>query len=81
MPGFDASTVNALFAPAATPPDIVRRLNGALGKVLAMPAVVERFGALGVEIRPSTSEELAAFVREDIEKWKRVVRETGLKLE
>jgi tripartite-type tricarboxylate transporter receptor subunit TctC len=81
LAGFDASTVNAVLAPAATPPDIVRRLNAALGKVLAMPAVIERFNALGVEIRPSSSEELAAFIRQDLEKWKRVVRETGLKLE
>jgi tripartite-type tricarboxylate transporter receptor subunit TctC len=81
LAGFDASTVNAVLAPAATPPDIVRRLNAALGKVLAIPAVIERFNALGVEIRPSSSEELAAFIRQDLEKWKRVVRETGLMLE
>jgi tripartite-type tricarboxylate transporter receptor subunit TctC len=81
LTGFDASTVNALLAPAATPPDIVRRLNAALVKTLGMPAVIERFRALGVELRPSTSEELASFIREDLAKWRRVVRETGLKLE
>ena len=81
LPGFDASTVNAILAPAATPQDIVQRLNAALVKVLAMPAVIERFRALGVELRPSTSAELAAFIREDLAKWRRVVRETGLKLE
>ncbi len=81
LPGFDASTVNGVLAPAATPPDIVRRLNAALVKALSTPAVIERFRALGVEIRPSSSEELASFIREDLAKWKRVVRETGLKLE
>ncbi len=81
LQGFDESSVNAVLAPAATPPDIVRRLNAALGKVLALPAVIERFNALGVEIRPSSSEELAAFIRQDLDKWKKVVRETGLKLE
>lgn len=81
LPGFDASTVNALLAPAATPPDIVRLLNAALVKALGTPAVIERFSALGVELRPSSSEELAKFIREDLAKWKRVVRETGLKLE
>jgi tripartite-type tricarboxylate transporter receptor subunit TctC len=81
LPGFDASTVNAVLAPAATPPDIVRRLNAALVKALSTPAVVERFRALGVELRPSSSEELAKFIREDLAKWKRVVQETGLKLE
>ena len=81
LPGFDASTVNALLAPAGTPPDIVRRLNAALIKALTTPAVVERFKALGVELRPSSSAELASFIREDLAKWRKVVRETGLKLE
>jgi len=81
LPGFDASTVNGVLAPAATPPDIVRRLNAALVKALSTPAVIERFRALGVELRPSSSEELASFIREDLAKWRKVVRETGLKLE
>jgi tripartite-type tricarboxylate transporter receptor subunit TctC len=81
LKGFDASTVNAILAPAATPQEIVRRLNAALVKTLGMPAVIERFNALGVELRPSTSDELATFIREDLAKWRRVVRETGLKLE
>ena len=81
LKGFDASTVNAVLAPAATPPEVVRRLNAALVKTLGMPAVVGRFKALGVELRPSTSEELGAFIREDLAKWRKVVKETGLKLE
>jgi tripartite-type tricarboxylate transporter receptor subunit TctC len=81
LKGFDASTVNALLAPAATPPEVVRHLNAALVKALGTRAVTERFNALGVEVRPSTSEELAAFIREDLAKWRKVVRETGLKLD
>jgi tripartite-type tricarboxylate transporter receptor subunit TctC len=81
LKGFDASTVNAVLAPAGTPPEVVRRLNAALVKTLSMPAVIGRFKALGVELRPSTSEELGAFIREDLAKWRKVVKETGLKLE
>ena len=81
LPGFDASTVNGVLAPAATPPEIVRRLNGALVKALSNPALVARFTALGAEVRPSSSEELASFIREDLAKWKKVVQEVGLKLE
>jgi len=55
LKGFDASTVNAVLAPAATPPEIVRRLNAALVKALGNPALVARFAALGAEVRPSTS--------------------------
>jgi tripartite-type tricarboxylate transporter receptor subunit TctC len=81
IPGFDASTVIGMFVPAGTPPEIVQRLNAALIKVLANPAVVERFAAQGAEMRPSSSEELAKFVREDLAKWRKVVQQTGLKLE
>jgi tripartite-type tricarboxylate transporter receptor subunit TctC len=81
MPGFDASTVIGVFVPAGTPLDIVQRLNAALNKALANPAVIERFAAQGAEMRPSTSEELGKFVREDLAKWKKVVQQTGLKLE
>lgn len=81
VPGFDASTVIGVFVPAATPPDIVQRLNTALNKALANPAVIERFASQGAEMRPGTSEELGKFVREDLAKWKKVVQQAGLKLE
>jgi tripartite-type tricarboxylate transporter receptor subunit TctC len=81
VPGFDASTVIGVFVPAATPPDIVQRLNAALVKALAAPALKERFASQGAEARPSTSEELGKFVREDLAKWKKVVQQAGIKLE
>jgi tripartite-type tricarboxylate transporter receptor subunit TctC len=79
--GVAASTMIGVFVPIATPPEIVQRLNAALNKALATLAVIERFAAQGAEMRPSTSEELGRFVREDLAKWKKVVQQTGLKLE
>ncbi len=81
MPGFDASTVIGMFVPVATPPDIVQRLNAALLKALAVPALKERFTSQGAEARPSTPDELGKFVREDLAKWKKVVQQTGIKIE
>lgn len=81
VPGFEASVVTAMLGPAGIPSNVVSRLNGALVKVLADPAVVERFTALGAEVRPSTSDELAAFIKEDLARWRKVVREAGIKLE
>lgn len=81
VPGFEASVVTGMLAPAATPPEIVRRLNAALVKVLTDRVVVERFAALGAEVRPSTGEELGKFIREDLARWRRVVREAGIKVE
>ena len=81
VPGFDASTVTGILAPAATPRDVVAKLNGALVKILGAPAVKERFATLGAEVQPSTSEELGAFIREDLAQWVKVVKQAGIKLE
>ena len=81
VPGFDASTVTGVLAPARTPRDIVQRLNAALGQVLAQPAVKERFATLGAEVQPSTSDELAAWIRDDLAVWMNVVKQAGIKVE
>jgi tripartite-type tricarboxylate transporter receptor subunit TctC len=81
VPGFDASTVTGILAPAKTPRDIVQKLNAALAQVLAQPAVKDRFTTLGAEVQPSTSEELAAWIREDLAVWVKVVKQAGIKVE
>jgi tripartite-type tricarboxylate transporter receptor subunit TctC len=81
VPGFDASTVTGILAPAATSREIVQRLNTVLVKVLAAPAIKERFASLGADVLPSTSEELGAFIREDLAKWVKVVKQAGIKVE
>jgi len=81
VPGFDASTVTGVLAPAATPRDVVARLNSTLVKILATPAMKERFAAVGAEVQPSTSEELASYIREDLAQWIKVVKQAGIKVE
>jgi tripartite-type tricarboxylate transporter receptor subunit TctC len=81
VPGFDASTVIGVFVPVATPQDLVQRLNAALNKAIAAPAIKERFASQGAEARPSTPAELGKFVREDTAKWRKVVQQAGIKLE
>jgi tripartite-type tricarboxylate transporter receptor subunit TctC len=81
VPGFDASTVTGILAPAKTPREILQKLNGALGQVLAQAAVKERFATLGAEVQPSSGEELAAWMRDDLAVWVKVVKQAGIKLE
>jgi len=59
----------------------VARLNAVLVKVLNDPALVDRFAALGAELCPSTSEELGKSIREDLERWRKVVRKAAIKVE
>jgi tripartite-type tricarboxylate transporter receptor subunit TctC len=81
VPGFDASTVTGLLVPAATPREIVTRLNAALVKILATPVMKDRFAAVGAEVQPSSSDELAAYIRDDFAQWVKVAKQTGIKLE
>jgi tripartite-type tricarboxylate transporter receptor subunit TctC len=69
---------NALFAPAGTPPGIVKILNDALRDVLAEPAVKTRLLELGIEARASTPEEIAARLTSDIDKWRQVIEKSGI---
>jgi tripartite-type tricarboxylate transporter receptor subunit TctC len=81
VPGFEASSVSGVLAPAATPAAIVQRLNAALLKALSNPVLIEQFAALGAEVRPSSSEALGKFIREDLAKWRKVVQKAGIKPE
>ncbi len=81
VPRFDASTVTGIFAPAATPREIVERLNAVITNVLQTAAVKERFATMGAEAAPGSSEEFGAFIRNDIARWMKVVKEAGIKIE
>ena len=79
LAGFDASSWHAMFAPARTPREIIARLNAEIRNVLKIPDVAERVAALGMEAVGSTPEELAEFLREEIARWAKVIRQAGLK--
>jgi tripartite-type tricarboxylate transporter receptor subunit TctC len=81
IPGYEVIGWYGLLAPAKTPREIVERLHRETQAVLAQPDVVERLAALGTEPRPSTPESFAAFIRAEIEKWGRAVKESGARVE
>jgi tripartite-type tricarboxylate transporter receptor subunit TctC len=73
-PEFEFVNWYAILAPAKTPHGIVERLNREIGKVLAQPDVVERFGAAGLEPTTGTPEELERLVQRDVEKYRTIIR-------
>ena len=77
--GFDDLTWTAFFAPAGMPQDLVNRLNSELNRALIGADVRERLSQLGLEWKPNTSGEFAAFLRSEIDKWARAVKESGAK--
>jgi tripartite-type tricarboxylate transporter receptor subunit TctC len=70
---YDVVSWNALFAPARTPPEIAKKLNGALHDILADAELKKRLLALGIEAKVSTPEEIANRLKSDIDKWHGVI--------
>ena len=81
LPGFEATTWFALFAPAGTPKPVVDRLNAEVLRVFRLPEVAERLKTLGLEAVLSSPEELAAYQASEITKWTKVVKESGARAE
>ena len=81
VPGFEVLGWFMLFAPAGTPPGVVKLLNSEVNKMIQRPDFVQRFAALGAEPITSTPEQAAAFVKAEQEKWGKVIRDIGLKIE
>jgi tripartite-type tricarboxylate transporter receptor subunit TctC len=70
-----------LFAPAATPKEIVDRLNYEVRKVIDEPEMKERIAALGFEAFSSTPEELGEFVKVQLVKWTDMIKDAGIEPE
>ncbi len=79
MPDMEVPVWTALFAPFGTPPAVVARLQRELARAVQLPAVKERFAAMGVDPVGGTSEELGRQVARDIEKWSAVAKAAGIK--
>jgi len=79
--GYEAATFTGIFAPSGVSPEVVQKLSSALKKAMSNEGVRERYRAMGVEIMDMGQAEFAAYVRADLEKWKRVAREGNIVIE
>ncbi len=81
LPGFDVSSWYGLFGPAGLSKNIITKVNGDTAALLALADVKERLAGLGAEPAPMSPEEFGRYVREEISKWAKVVRESGAKVD
>jgi tripartite-type tricarboxylate transporter receptor subunit TctC len=79
VPGFEATSWFAVFAPAGTPRDVVMKLNAEIQRVFKLPDVVDKLKSLGLEPWLTTPEELTAYQQKEIAKWAKVVKDSGAK--
>ena len=78
-PGFEAPAWWAVLAPAKTSPDIVKRMNDELNKVLKNPDVAKKLDAQGIDVMGGTPAQAGAFIDKQIATWSKVVKDNGIK--
>jgi tripartite-type tricarboxylate transporter receptor subunit TctC len=81
LPGFYENSWYGVLAPAGTPAAVVSRLNAAVVQTLKTPAVAERIAQQGAEVTPSTPGEFRDFMRSEIERYGKIVKASGLRVD
>ncbi len=79
--GFDIPAWFGLFAAAGTPRDTVVRLNAEMVRIMARPDVKQTLASMGIDAYTSTPEELGDYVKSEIQKWARLVKDAGIQPE
>jgi tripartite-type tricarboxylate transporter receptor subunit TctC len=80
-PGFEAWAWQGFVAPAKTPSPIIMKLNAEFAKVMSDPAIKQRLSESGFEPQTSTPEEFSAYMKSEITKWAKVIRESNISLD
>jgi tripartite-type tricarboxylate transporter receptor subunit TctC len=78
VPGYEVTTWYSFVAPAATPKDVVEKLNREIGAIVASPEIREKLKGQGVEANPMTSAKMADLFQRESAKWAAVIREGGI---
>jgi tripartite-type tricarboxylate transporter receptor subunit TctC len=81
VPGYELTSWYGLFAPAGTPTQVVDKINADLRKVMAMPEVHEQFVSRGDEPSADSPEQAGAFVRAEVSKWDRLIKQAHIKVD
>ena len=81
LPGFVTGSWQGILAPARTPPDIVAKLNAEVARILALPDIKEKLSSQGTAPLPNSPQEMGRWLAAERERWSKLVKETGFKLE
>jgi len=79
LPGFDVKNWIGLFAPAGTPPVIVKKLNAEVGKIMQQPAVQKKLESEGAKYYAMSPEAFGAFQKKESVRWGKIIKSAGIK--
>ena len=77
-PGFQAQAWWGMLGPAGIPQPVMTRMHAEMAKVMKLPAVVDRFNQMGIEIAASSPDELGKFIANEVSRWNKVVRDNKI---
>ena len=81
VPGFEASGANGLVGPAGMPPAIVERLNAAVVRIVNEPAMSKFLSEQGADPWTTTPAEYAAYIKSEVAKWAKAVKDSGARID
>jgi tripartite-type tricarboxylate transporter receptor subunit TctC len=81
VPGYEHVLWNAVFAPAGTPKNVIAKLDAELAKAVNAPELRERFATLGVEPYSRNAEQMTIYLKAEVDKYARIVKAIGLKID
>ena len=81
LPGFSAMSLIGVIAPVGLPPALLRKISADIGQAVRTPEVTSRMEQMGMEPVGSTAEQYNATIRQEIDKWGRVIKNSGIKIE
>ena len=81
LPAWEALGSFGLITTAGTPADVINRVNAEVTRILRQPDVRDRILVTGNEPAPTTPEEFGSFIKSEVAKWTRVIKESGIKIE
>jgi tripartite-type tricarboxylate transporter receptor subunit TctC len=79
LPGYEFTSWQLVLAPAGTPPEILARIHGAIVETMKAPSVRERYAREGTIQRSTSPAEASAFLKEEVARWTKIIRERGIK--
>lgn len=80
LPGFEVNAWIAMFLPAGVSDEIVAKLNGTMREIAELPEIKDRFLQLGAELNMGPPEELGRYIRAEVDKWSKVIKDANIKI-